>query len=153
MSRRPRNPGALLSLEGLTDAVTNLTGTLILLAVLVVGMTRGGVWGRKPTDEKEAYDKIGILLDEVERLKLEIGSVDEEVRELEGALPDLESRLEALRQRAEQVPAIEPPAEPPAEEPPPRPAGQHLAGAGPPRDRGATVEIAQLRTRGAAGGE
>jgi hypothetical protein len=89
--------------DSLTDTVTNLSGTLILIVVLVLCLTREmlpprhddpappGVAGGKP---------IAPLLTKVEQIKSQIRSVDQDVRKLEARVPELQRRLQELQNKA-----------------------------------------------------
>ena len=106
MARRRRNTEIELNFDGLTDAVTNLVGALILLVLLLVGVTREYVIFAQPTappppapnmDEPLEGPK---TLDELHRqvavLRAAIIQADQEITELEQKMPDLRDRAEIL---------------------------------------------------------
>jgi len=105
MARQRRNEQASLNFDGLTDAVTNLTGTLILLVVLILGITTEAGTPlhalRPPGEDGHDGKPIGPLLQKIENLKLQIQQVDQHVRELERDLPRLRQQVEDLRKAAE----------------------------------------------------
>jgi len=100
MARRQRNQKTELNFDGLTDAVTNLTGTLILLVVLLFGITTETrperATGGRPVAED--LEPIGPLLEQVEVLKLQIEMVDRQIHRLEQGLPELQARVQKLKQ-------------------------------------------------------
>ena len=110
MTRRTRDRIAL-SFEGLTDAVTNLTGALILLVALVLGVSHaarvqpgaGEASGETSPDE---------LFDLVTQLKIDIGLVEQDVSRLESEIPALEERVRVLAEKAEAARATEQPPPP-----------------------------------------
>ena len=101
MARRQRNQPVVISFDGLTDAVTNLTGTLILLIVLIPGITTES--SPKLMGDTEPPEGIPVepLLKRSVVLKLQIQMVDQQIQELQQSLPDLQKRLEKLQEQAE----------------------------------------------------
>ena len=102
---RARTSGIQFNFDSLTDTITNLSGTLILIVVLVLGLTRAVT--RKvvppppPQPPKQASGKpIAPLLRQVEQLKLQIRTVDKEVGNLEALLPELQQAVGELRKKA-----------------------------------------------------
>jgi TolA-binding protein len=100
----------MLNFDGLTDAVTNLTGTLILLVVLIFGITTQArnpapslVPPQPPAPKTPEGKPIGPLVEDVEALRMQIQRVDGQIRRLEGDLPRLEQRIEELRKDVEEV--------------------------------------------------
>ncbi|NQT16475.1 MAG: cell envelope integrity protein TolA [Planctomycetes bacterium] len=104
MTRRRRSESVVLNCDGLTDAVTNLTGTLILLVVLIFGITTEARIA-PPSEAGEAHEgrPIDPLVEETEILKLQIQQVDREIRRLEGDLPRLEQQAEDLQKTIEEA--------------------------------------------------
>jgi hypothetical protein len=102
---RGRSTSIRFNFDSLTDTVTNLSGTLILIVVLVLGLTREMlptiISPPPPEPSKEAGGKpIAPLLWEIEQLKLQIRAVDEQIRNLETVLPELQQTVEELRRKA-----------------------------------------------------
>jgi hypothetical protein len=102
---RAREGGIQFNFDSLTDTITNLSGTLILIVVLVLGLTRAVtrevVPPPPPGPPGQAGGKpIAPLLRQVEQLKLQIRAVDQEVGSLEAILPELQQAVEDLRKRA-----------------------------------------------------
>lgn len=99
MSRRQRTQQVVINFDGLTDAVTNLAGVLILVVVLILGIT--SQTDSNPPQETSAAasaedDSLEPLLRRVQMLRLQILAVDEEIRRYEQELPELQRRLDAL---------------------------------------------------------
>lgn len=99
-----------LNFDGLTDAITNLAGALILLVVLLIGLTRSVVEEPEevvgatpaaeppPAVEQAAGDRtLESLLETVQTLRARIAHIDREIKDIE------EQRLPELRQRAEKL--------------------------------------------------
>jgi len=102
MARQSRSTKVELNFDGLTDAVTNLTGTLILLVVLMLGITRavtkegsGGYRGGKPVDP---------LLQQVTALEMQINAIDEEISRLQRDLPVWQRRARELLDKSGAAP-------------------------------------------------
>lgn len=85
----PRHSKPLLNFDSLTDTVTNLAGALILLVVLILGITGQGEASRTEP-----------LLEQLEQLRVEIQSVDQETRQIEDALRVLQQRLDRVADQA-----------------------------------------------------
>jgi len=104
MTRKPRTQHVAVSFDGLTDAVTNLTGAIILLVVLVLGVTT-----EAPPQPREgaasaegAADRtVESLLERAQAARLAIRGIEDGIRRREQELPELERRLESLRRKAE----------------------------------------------------
>lgn len=99
MSRQVRSNDIELNFDGLTDSVTNLVGSLILLVVLVVGLTsevRPKELPKAASEEVKAERSIASLIEQVEILSQQIRSVDQEVRTIEGRMPDHQQRIQTL---------------------------------------------------------
>jgi len=108
MARRRRNEGVALNFDGLTDAVTNLTGTLILLVVLIFGITTEARTPAPPPPPPPAPrtrqgKPILPLLQKIEILKLQIEQTDKQIRTLKDDLPRLEAEAEQLQQEADEL--------------------------------------------------
>lgn len=86
MARKRRGDGLELNFDGLTDAVTNLVGSLLLLVVLVLGMSR-------PKAADSGAGGASAAQQQLESLRLEI-------RGLHGQVDALEPQLRQLRERA-----------------------------------------------------
>ncbi len=114
MAHGRRSGGPEMNFDGLTDAVTNLVGALILLVMLCMGITReafaqdrdprppnpGPGSGEKPTAD---------LQRRINLLRAEIARVEEDVKRLEGVVPPLQKQVNELLEKARQ-------AQPPKEE-------------------------------------
>jgi len=102
MARTRRDQKVQLSFDGLNDAVTNLTGTLILVVVLILGVT-SKVSSRAPVapipPRPSGEKPIGPLLQQIEILRLQTNAVDKEIHDLEEAIPALEAEVDRLLQR------------------------------------------------------
>lgn len=104
MTRRRRSESVALNCDGLTDAVTNLTGTLILLVVLIFGITtEARIAPPSQAGETHTGKPIDPLVEKTEILKLQIRQVDREIRRLEGDLPRLEQQAEDLQKAIEEA--------------------------------------------------
>ena len=102
MVRERRSQPTTVNFDGLTDVVTNLAGTLILLVVLLLGLTteaRPRLPAGGPAGEKTARP-IEPLLRQIQVVELEIQSVDGQIRLIEQGVGELESRVESLRDEA-----------------------------------------------------
>jgi len=102
MATRGRDTGVQFNFnfDSLTDTVTNLSGTLILLVVLVLGLTRdviprtSGPVGRDGGPPKGK--SIEPILRQVEEVRLKIRGVDQQIRQLETTIPELKQQLDGL---------------------------------------------------------
>lgn len=96
MASRGRGGGIELNFDGLTDCITNLVGTLILLVVLVAGLTRPAVSTRpepprpRPRQHDAADKSIEPLLAELNNLRVSM----EQERTLLANLDDAISQIE-----------------------------------------------------------
>ena len=100
MARRHHAQKTITNFDGLTDAVTNLVGTLILLVVLILGITTQGQPRNRPDDSPtQETETLSIepLVRRIEMIRLEIRQVDSQTRQIEQALPGLEERIRQLR--------------------------------------------------------
>lgn len=102
MARTRRSDEIELNSDGLTDAVTNLTGTLILLVVLMFGITHAvqPEMELPPPAPENTGKPVGPLLRKIEMLRREIQNVDGQIRGLEQRIPALEQEVERLRTEA-----------------------------------------------------
>ena len=103
-----------MNFDGLTDAVTNLTGTLILLVVLILELThparRASDGAAKPPQEQQQVEP---LLQRMQALELATRFIDGEISALEKDLSEnLEPRVKALEEKAKTAP---PPRVPPTD--------------------------------------
>jgi len=98
---RGRASALRFNFDSLTDVVTNLSGTLILIVVLVLGLTRemkpSPPPAPLPTDSRQAGKPIAPLLKQVEQLNREVRAVEEDIRQLELLLPELQQKVQKLR--------------------------------------------------------
>lgn len=107
MARGRRNERVVLNFDGLTDAVTNLTGTLILLVVLIFGITTEARTPSPPPPPSPPAEKthqgkpIRPLLQKIEILRLQIEQTDQQIRMLGDDLPRLEAQVQELQQKAD----------------------------------------------------
>jgi len=92
MARSRRAENLTLNFDSLTDTVTSLSGTLVLVVVLVLGVTNApresGISGNAEVDG---------LLQEIEMLRVEIQTINGMVRTVERDLSEMRRRLEQLR--------------------------------------------------------
>lgn len=87
-----------MNLDSLTDTVTNLAGALVLLVILVLGLTRSGALRPPAAGGAERSERsIERLVEQVNRMRLEIKLVDQQVRSVEEELPKLRERVKELR--------------------------------------------------------
>lgn len=100
MGKRP-DCSLEINFDGLTDTVTNLVGSLILLVVLVVAATRPKVQGVAelpvPDNSVGAERAIDPLLDELGRMRTQIESVEGEIQRMEARLPELAEEIQQLK--------------------------------------------------------
>lgn len=95
-----------LNFDGLTDAVTNLAGTLILIALLLMGLTQAAVIPAAPNsvappDEQQAFEgpqKLDDLRQQIDQLLAGIHVSDQELEGLKKRLDELRARAEPLLQ-------------------------------------------------------
>ena len=102
-----RRAGVELNFDGLTDSVTNLVGSLILLVVLVVAVTGPKVAGIEelppPDNEPGAEQEVDLLLEQIRVLKLEVQTVDRDIQGMEARLPEIAAELDELRRQSEEL--------------------------------------------------
>ena len=96
MTRKARNQHVAVSFDGLTDAVTNLTGAIILLVVLVLGITAEAP--PQPSEgeavaEGAADRTVESLLQRAQAMRLAIRGIEDAIRQRQQELPELERRL------------------------------------------------------------
>jgi hypothetical protein len=99
MKRLRRRDTIELNFDGLTDAVTNLVGTLILLVVLVMMLTResASFTPRETAAGADQQPQSAVsLLERIEVLREQIRQVQREVQTLEDDLPGIQARIAAL---------------------------------------------------------
>lgn len=96
-----------MNFDGLTDSVTNLTGTLILVALLLIGMTTSYVRpaakpkAAAPNEAEEAASRpMGELLARLQTLQGQLASSDAEIKQMEQRLEELQDRYTELTNRA-----------------------------------------------------
>jgi len=115
MPAQARSQRVRFNFDSLTDTVTNLTGALILIVVLALGLTghapTAGSLG--PDGQLSGGKPIAPLLQQVEQLKLQIIAVDAELRALEKLLPQLQKEVKSLQQAQQPKPAEMPRGEQP----------------------------------------
>lgn len=112
MARTVRNDQLDMNFDGLTDAVTNLVGNLILIVILMFGITSEVTLTEPPQavaapgprqlppPNATGTKQVGDLLLELETLQAVIAQVDRELAELEDRVPELQSRAEAVIRKA-----------------------------------------------------
>ena len=100
MATRGRDTGVQFNFDSLTDTVTNLSGTLILIVVLVLGLTRDVIPQAgpppRPTAGKPQGKPIEPVLRQVDQVRLQLRAVDQQIRQLETVIPELKQQLESL---------------------------------------------------------
>jgi len=96
-----RDTSLEINFDGLTDTITNLVGSLILLVVLVIAATRPKVRGlaELPAPDKSvgAERAIDPLLEELSRMRTQIEGVDGEIQRMEARVPELAGEIRQLR--------------------------------------------------------
>ena len=101
MSRR-RQSRAELNFDGLTDSVTNLVGSLILLVVLVIAVTAPKQIGERtpPPPDNTAGDEQPIdgLLETIRLMRAELSDIEQEVQRIEARIPSIGDEIEELKQ-------------------------------------------------------
>ena len=102
MPAQARSQRVRFNFDSLTDTVTNLTGALILIVVLVLGLTRQTPFSGP---QGTAGKPIAPLLQEVEQLNDRIIAVDAEIGALEKLLPQLQEEVKSLQQTQKAKPA------------------------------------------------
>lgn len=100
MSRNQRNQPITISFDGLTDAVTNLAGTLILLVVLILGVTHAARPGRSSREQSSDATSATVLLQRIHALEMEISLIDRQILQAEQEVPELRQRVQKLLQRS-----------------------------------------------------
>jgi hypothetical protein len=92
-----------MNFDGLTDSVTNLVGSLILLVVLVVAVTKPKIEGvtdlPPPDNTAGAQRPIDPLLEELRVMRDRITELDRDVQRMEGRVPELEVEIQALKDK------------------------------------------------------
>jgi hypothetical protein len=103
VSMRRHNSGLNVNFDGLTDSVTNLVGSLILLVVLVVAITqpkRLGVSDLPPPDRKiGAQQPIDTLLEGIRLTRDETQDVESDIERYELRLPEIADEINQLRRQ------------------------------------------------------
>jgi hypothetical protein len=112
MPAQARSQRVRFNFDSLTDTITNLTGTLILIVVLVLGLTRQGPH-LDPDGRSSGSKPIAPLLYDVEQLKLQTIALDAEIRALEKLLPQLQEEVKSLQPTQKAKPAEIPPGDRP----------------------------------------
>lgn len=103
MARVNRNSQVELNFDGLTDSVTNLVGTLILLVVLVMGLSKKS-GGARPDPTSDAPRPIEELIGRVESLRAELAAIDREISDIEQVrLPELRKQISDLNSKAREA--------------------------------------------------
>jgi len=92
--------------NGLTDSITNLTGSLILLVVLVFAVTKPREAGLPEPSISDttvgAETPIGALLNQIHSLKADVEHVDQQMQQIEARLPDITAEVEMLEKNIKQ---------------------------------------------------
>lgn len=95
-----------VNFDGLTDSVTNLVGSLVLLVVLVVAVTEPKVEGVRdlPVPERQigAQQPIDPLLEDIRRIRGEIECLDRDIGHMEVRTRELNAEVDALHSVREQ---------------------------------------------------
>lgn len=80
-----------MNLDSLTDVVTNLAGTLILVVVLVLGVTRSASYdgGHSPAGERS----LSALLRQIESLRCELAELDRAAHRAKARLTEYRERM------------------------------------------------------------
>ena len=100
MPRRQRNQQIMISFDGLTDAVTNLVGALILLVVLILGVTHVARPGRSNRESSLQTVPATDLLQRIHVLEMEAELIDRQIVRIERELPELTQRVQTLLERS-----------------------------------------------------
>ncbi len=125
MARKQANPLVSFNFDSLTDTITNLTGTLILVVVLVLGIT--GRSGRGGLGAPESGRTAEALLQQLSLLQQHARQVDQRMKDLQALVTAVESRARAAPQgpsspagtgQAPAGPASEKPGSTPGQKPP-----------------------------------
>lgn len=103
MARNSRRSRANLNFDGLTDAVTNLTGAMILLVVLLLGITREAQpesEGGPPPQPVVEVVPIDPLMQQAKLLKAQIQAIEAQIETIEREIPALEDEVKRLTEQA-----------------------------------------------------
>lgn len=101
MARR-RHSRLELNFDGLTDSVTNLVGSLILLVGLVIAVTTPKSIGERtppPPDNRAGEEQpIDGLLETIRQLRAELDQIEQEVQRVETRIPSIAEEIQELAQ-------------------------------------------------------
>lgn len=102
-----RKSGVELNFDGLTDSVTNLVGSLILLVVLVVAVTSPEIAGVEkpppPDNDAGAEQPVDMLLERMRAMKVKIDNVDQGIKRIELRLPEIDAEVIELQQQSDEL--------------------------------------------------
>lgn len=92
--------------DGLTDSITNLAGSLVLLVVLVFAVTKPRQAGLEepslPEKTVGAETPIEDLVHQIHSLRTEVEEVNGQTEQIEARLPAIAADVEALEKRGKQ---------------------------------------------------
>jgi TolA-binding protein len=108
MTARRRNESLDLNFDGLTDAVTNLAGSLILLVLLVMGLTAPRSPGAMPKPHVHQEKSVDELQRRAAELAITLQGTSEQVRQLETEVEALATRLAELQRPPAAAPSTNP---------------------------------------------
>ncbi len=99
--RKRRQAGIDLNFDGLIDVVTNLVGSLILLVVLVIAVTKpkqSGIDELPPRENTAGAEKaMDPLLEEIRSLREQLQTEAAGIRQMEERIPELENEIQELQ--------------------------------------------------------
>lgn len=109
MSRRSRSGQLELNFDGLTDSVTNLAGSLILLVLLVLAITAPPTPGAMVSQKPERRDRsIETLQRELLQIEASLRSTSAKIQQLDTEVSELERQVEELEKASTVAQPLDP---------------------------------------------
>jgi hypothetical protein len=101
----PRTSAAQFNFDGLTDSITNLAGSLILLVLIVFALTTPKeVGSQQPSSmvgPSGADVPMGPLVEKIQAMNSDVDRLEQQTRRIEDRLPQLTTELEKLKRKTQ----------------------------------------------------
>lgn len=103
MTRKARTSQIEINFDGLTDSVTNLVGSLILILVLLIGLTTSGSYSNVPpgTVVSQPLEEPLEGTRSVRTLRLQIEELLSQIEQSDAEISSHEEKMRSLRKRGE----------------------------------------------------